>query len=87
MSSVTLRFLRELRIASATSNCFPLNEERKSCASKLLEEMPNLTQVGTSVLTLVVIYAKLAHILCAYSSLDVREDGILDSVSRSSEVR
>ena len=54
---------------------------------RVLKEMPNLRQAGASVLTLVVIYAKLAHILCAYSSIDVREDGILDSVPRPSEVR
>lgn len=42
--------------------------------------MPDLTQLGDSVLMLVVIYTKLAHILCDYSSLNVREDGILDSV-------
>lgn len=54
---------------------------------RVLKDMPNLTQVGDSVLMLVMIYVKLAHILCAYSSLDVREDGIPDSVTRSLEVR
>jgi hypothetical protein len=66
-----------------------LSAERRENVSlvRVLNEMPNLTQAGASVLTLVVIYAKLDHIPCAYSSLNVREDGILDFVPRYLEAR
>jgi hypothetical protein len=49
--------------------------------------MRYLTQVGTSVLTLVVICAKLAHMLFTYSSVDVREDDSLASEPRYLKAR
>ena len=56
-SSVTFRFLRELRMASVTSNCFPLSEQCKLFF--VIKGVAYLTQVGASVLTLLVICIKL----------------------------